>query len=501
MTSRLIFALALVIVGLTIIQPAASQQRLDRPPEWPGPDAVQVPMGGVPGGPGTAVLPIHPSAALERIEPANFQPSLPVAPPSSAPQRRDGTHDWPGPDTFQMPTGGVPRGPALPSLLIHPAAALGGVEPVRSQPPLPNTMNGPRSAPPQRVAGAQDRPGPDALQVPTIGVQGGAVPAILPIHPAAALDGHEQPNFHAPLPDTLADQRPVAPQATIAGQDCPAPALPCATSGGFIAGAEVTLLRPYAGDLSQLELTVPQVDLDLLAERASDQFGVAPRVWIGYTAASDVGVRVRYWQLDQHLIGESSDTSLDGNLPPGSHLARSGRLNMYTVDSEVTQHFQRNLVTVDVGVGVRAGGLARDRSLTFDIPNQADATLVFNRNFDGFGPTMVAEVRRQLGNSPFTFLVSPRGTMLFGRVRTELDIDHDINLVGSTTPAVSIFTRSDAELYTAELRMGVEWSRELRNGRELFAHVLWENQFWAGSGVGLSGVGLTGCTIGLGTKY
>jgi hypothetical protein len=336
------------------------------------------------------------------------------------------------------------------------------------------------------------------LHVPTVGVP---APAILPIHPAAALDGVNPPNFHAPLPDTLADQRPVAPLATTAGQDCPAPALPCATSGGFYAGAEVTLLRPYAGDLSQLELTVPQVDLDLLAERASDQFGVAPRVWIGYTAASDVGVRVRYWQLDQHLIGESSDTSLDGNLPVGSSLARSGRLNMYTIDSEVTQHFQRNLVTVDVGVGVRAGGLARDRSLTFDIPNQADATLIFNRNFDGFGPTMVAEVRRQLGNSPFTFLVSPRGTMLFGRVRTELDIDHDINLVGSTTPAVSIFTRSDAELYTAELRMGVEWSRELRNGRELFAHVLWENQFWAGSGVGLSGVGLTGCTIGLGTKY
>jgi hypothetical protein len=30
---------------------------------------------------------------------------------------------------------------------------------------------------------------------------------------------------------------------------------------------------------------------------------------------------------------------------------------------------------------------------------------------------------------------------------------------------------------------------------------LWENQFWAGSGVGLSGVGLTGVTLGLGYRH
>ncbi len=310
----------------------------------------------------------------------------------------------------------------------------------------------------------------------------------------------------APLPDVHDDAKPVVAPPVVAPptsseQTCPATALPCATGGGFYAGAEVTILRPFAGDFSQLELAVPQLNVDLLAEQPNDEFGVAPRVWIGYASPSNVGARVRYWQLDQHLTAETSDTALDGSLPLGSHLARSGRLNMYTVDTEVTQHFERELVTVDVGVGIRAGGLARDRSITFDIPGQIDSTLVFNRNFDGFGPTMVAEVRRQLGDSPFTFLVSPRGTMLFGRVRTEVDIDHDIVLGGSTTPAVSIFTRRDAELYTAELRMGLEWSRELRGGRSVFAHVLWENQFWAGSGVGLSGVGLTGCTIGAGTSY
>ncbi len=315
----------------------------------------------------------------------------------------------------------------------------------------------------------------------------------------------------APLPDVHDDARPVvappvvaptvvAPQ-TSSEQTCPGTALPCPACGGFYAGVELTVLRPYAGDSSQLELAVPQFNVDLLSEQPNDQFGVAPRVWIGYASPGNVGMRVRYWQLDQHLTAETSDTALDGNLPPGSQLASVGRLNMYTVDTELTEHFERQPMTVDVGVGVRAGGLARDHSITFDIPGQIDSTLVLNRNFDGFGPTMVAEVRRQLGDSAITFLVSPRGTMLFGRVRTEVDIDHDIVLGGSTTPAVSIFTRRDAELYTAELRMGFEWSREVRGGRSVFAHALWENQFWAGSGVGLSGVGLTGCTIGLGTSY
>ena len=133
-------------------------------------------------------------------------------------------------------------------------------------------------------------------------------------------------------------------------------------------------------------------------------------------------------------------------------------------------------------LGCGSGGSSSDRSLTYSIPNLPKVALAFDRDFTGIGPTMSVEVRRPLGDSNFTFLLNPRGTMMFGTVDTTLAVNDQIGLTGSPTPIINFAANSDAEAYVAEVRMGVEWTHEMSNGRDLFAHVLWENQFWAGWG-------------------
>jgi hypothetical protein len=215
---------------------------------------------------------------------------------------------------------------------------------------------------------------------------------------------------------------------------------------------------------------------------------------------SGEGVRVRYWQFEQDLNAESSNSPL-GILPPGSERITHRGLNLFAVDIDLTQHVQARVFRVDIGVGMRIAGLDRDRFITYVIPNVPDTTFAFSRDFTGIGPTMTIDVRRPIGDAGFSFVVNPRGTMLFGTVDTAINVHDSIGLGGISTPIINIATRSDAQAYVAEVRMGLEWSRQMPSGREWFAHALWENQFWAGSGVGLSGVGLTGLTLGLGTHY
>jgi hypothetical protein len=295
-------------------------------------------------------------------------------------------------------------------------------------------------------------------------------------------------------------QADACPAPTAACNPCPAPTVTGQACPGFYAGAEVTLLRPFAGDLTEAELSVPLLGVDLLTSDPVAQMTAAPRIWIGYVTASGEGLRVRYWQYEEDLNGERSDSPL-GILPPGSERISHRGLNAFDVDIEVTQHVESRIFNVDVGVGMRVAGLDRDRSITYVIPGVPDTTFAFSRDFTGIGPTISADVRRPLGNSGLAFVVNPRGTMLFGTVDTALDVHDSTGLGGITTPIVHIATRSDAEAYVAEVRMGGEWSRVTPSGREWFAHVLWENQFWAGSGVGLTGVGLTGVTLGLGIRH
>jgi hypothetical protein len=307
----------------------------------------------------------------------------------------------------------------------------------------------------------------------------------------------ESADLPPPPPDSCDYPRPIAPQSN-ACQGCPGSAVCGASSSGFYAGAEVTLLRPFAGELNEAELSVPLLGVDFLRSDPGDQIAAAPRLWIGYTAPNGAGVRARYWQFDQRLSSDNTNTLI---LPPGSERMSVRRLNAFAVDIEMTQHGEQRIFIVDVGVGMRIGGIERDRSVTYSIPTLPKVALAFDRDFTGIGPTMSVEIRRPLGDSDFTFLLNPRGTMMFGTVDTTLAVNDQIGLTGASTPIINVALNNDAEAYVAEVRMGFEWTHEMPNGRDMFAHVLWENQFWAGSGVGLSGVGLTGCTFGIGMRH
>lgn len=277
--------------------------------------------------------------------------------------------------------------------------------------------------------------------------------------------------------------------ALAAGQPC----------GGWFGGAEITCLRPFAGDLTELGLSVPILNVGLLSSRPSNQISVSPRIWLGYTSAEGTGARVRYWQFDHALLGEADEIFLNGNLPLGSRRVSEGRLNIYTVDLEASQKLLLQTFAIEGRLGMCVAGLEHDRSLTYVIPSRPDTTLGFLRSFTGIGPSTGADCLRRLGNSHMTFVFSGRGAILFGQRTQSLYVSNELNMDGLTQPALNFHVRTENVLYASEIRMGMQYEKTLKSGRRIFGRLMWENQFWAGSGAGLAGVGLTGVAVGLGT--
>jgi hypothetical protein len=300
-----------------------------------------------------------------------------------------------------------------------------------------------------------------------------------------------------------AAQQPAALEPVDGGPDRAQLATTGVRGAGLFAGAEMTFLRPFAGDIRDLTLTGPSGNVILATSPPGNQFGAAPRFWMGYANGQGTGVRVRYWQFNHELASEVSDVPLDGPLPlpAGSHVVGDGHLNLYSIDLEIMHHMETRLFHADVSFGIRVAGEDRDRDFTFVIPGQADTVLGDTSSFTGFGPTMSAEIRRGIGESNFSMLITTRGSTLLGERHMNYFVNQDLNVAGVSLPIIAFQPNIDAEIFAGEVRMGVEWEKTLESGRKLYARALWETQFWAGSGVGFSGAGLMGGTFGLGMSH
>ena len=272
---------------------------------------------------------------------------------------------------------------------------------------------------------------------------------------------------------------------------------------GIVGGADMTILRPYAGDLKRLRVDLPAAGASVAIPFANNEFDLAPRLWLGYVNSNGLGVRARYWRFDQGLAAEGTNVTFTGTglFPDGTVLASSGHLNMYAADLEVMQRTDFGLWRANFGGGIRFADISHSLSASLALPDQSGFLLDTSSRFSGIGPTVFAEFRRPLGCSQFSLVANARGTLLFGDWKNQVAASA-VDTAGAQTPLVAIDEKTESVISVGEIQLGIEWAHQLHYGGKFFLNALWEGQIWTGSKsltqVGNADVALMGVSFGAG---
>jgi hypothetical protein len=235
-----------------------------------------------------------------------------------------------------------------------------------------------------------------------------------------------------------------------------------------------------------------------------EDWGYAPRVWLGAQITDKWGVRGRYWRLSD------SDTHLPerapGTTPIGTNFATiftTDHVEAWTSDFEVVRSDEWWGWKADGFVGGRHASYSADSDLlafgVFTSGNFVNMTLQNACGFDGDGVTYGGSLRRRIGCSHLYAFGSVRGSQLvgysnsLGRADGTVASSPSAPLVGAATVTRN---HADAELSIFELQAGFEFEWALRNiPANFFFRTAYEVQEWDIDGLPTGGAGFGG-TIG-----
>jgi len=212
-------------------------------------------------------------------------------------------------------------------------------------------------------------------------------------------------------------------------------------------------------------------------------FEISGRYWLGARADNGVGARVRYWQWE-HLAARavSFDEVVD----------LFHRIELATLDAELTQDWQLGAATLRVGGGLRYLRLNQQYGATVNDPFGPPERLRYRQSFEGIGPTISAEWLRPIGLNLSAY-AQVRGAVTFGERNERLSytfsgLDFTISRTGV-----------DEVISVGELGVGLQ-----ADLGPLFIRGGYEGQIWwntGGPNGGGDGMGLHGFSIGAGLIY
>ncbi|HEX5472250.1 MAG TPA: hypothetical protein VFW73_10200 [Lacipirellulaceae bacterium] len=276
------------------------------------------------------------------------------------------------------------------------------------------------------------------------------------------------------------------------------------------AGTEFTFLNVHTQTggrttVSFTDTTAPGVSsVSFTENNGVDDWGYAPRVWLGAQLTDVWGVRGRYWRLSDNDLHSPEITP--GTTPTGTNFATfetTDRMEAFTADVEAVRSMEWRGWKADAFVGGRHAEFSTDsNNLAFGVfttGNFINLTLQNGCEFDGSGVTYGGELRHRLGNSHLYAFGSVRGSALdghsdsFARADGAVASSPSAPLVGAAT-----VRRNDAEarLYIFEVQGGLEFEWALEEiPANFFFRTAYEYQRWDIDGLPTGGAGFGG-TIG-----
>ena len=239
--------------------------------------------------------------------------------------------------------------------------------------------------------------------------------------------------------------------------DCPA----------WYAGYEITVLKPHVSSNLANYLGAPGWD--------GSELPVGHRFVIGRDGGTGMGARIRYWTYN-------TGAEL---APPG---ANPLNMDLDVLDLELT--LNEKMCNWEF---LLSGGLRYGRA-GFSL----GADEVY---FEGTGPTVSLEARRDFGCRGLYFIGNARTSLLMGEIRDRGGLIA-APLIGNTV--------EDEIALGIESQLGIGWSREM-GAFELHIRGLWETQFWFNgtfandvvtpAGGAATNLGLSGLTIATEIRY
>ena len=196
-------------------------------------------------------------------------------------------------------------------------------------------------------------------------------------------------------------------------------------AAGLTAGADVVFLRPFGTDNGM----------------PSHDYQAAPRVWIGWQGAHDLGMRLRWFDYNQYNAGSD----------------QRPRVEATHFDLEMTSALELD-GNWDV---LLSGGTRYAQALTSEQPGNGEASSHVEGK-RGLGPLLGLELSRSLTDNMGLYVLT-RASLQFGDGFEEGDEDepHDYEAFAVT-----------------EIQMGTEWNRPLFGTALTFARAGVESQFY-----------------------
>ena len=273
--------------------------------------------------------------------------------------------------------------------------------------------------------------------------------------------------------------------------DCDCGCIAAGAGAGWIVGYEFLWLKPHFSEGINYQSSIPAGQTNIYATEEygyQTDFNLAPRVWIGYQTCSGFAARLRYWQFDHSLgsyaflatAGQSyyaPSTYGDFTATDGDTLAIQNGMKADVIDFDLTQDFNWGHTRLTLGGGLSYAGLRMDRYVAMVSGTTLSAEARASR-FQGIGPTALAELKRQVGNSGFSVVGSARGTVLFGREKVLIGYAS----TGQTTELRTYGLSTNRCRGIIAATIGVQYDREILNGIDAFARLSWEGQYWSGFG-------------------
>ena len=267
---------------------------------------------------------------------------------------------------------------------------------------------------------------------------------------------------------------------------------PLASCSGWIGGADILFLKPHWENNTAISVSTFAVGASANTNLDFDyDFETAYSVWAGYRGGSGFGVRGRYFEF-------SHGSSLSFTSAPGQFVLPAAPLNvvvpfggagvtydtasdleLHTVDLEGSQVVSVCGFTIDASAGVRYFKMDQH----FDVvASSAAFTAVVNsgHDFEGIGPVLALEVRREVADTGLSLFGTARGAVLFGDAE-QVAHEEARNGAGALLATIDAENSRWDVIPVAEMEVGAEYASWVGSARWIVRASL-VGQVYSGAG-------------------
>jgi Legionella pneumophila major outer membrane protein precursor len=309
---------------------------------------------------------------------------------------------------------------------------------------------------------------------------------------------------------------------------------------GLDGGVSFYFLKPYFSSNTAYSLnnnSAGVANQSTQTQSFNYSYASAPAYWLAWTDGNGLGVRARYFSLDQtadplsagnvggansSVFSPPSTITIGGaGVPsftsPGillqngfgkDFLAFGSEIHVQTMDIEVTWDVRNGPWWLQVAAGARYLHMSQSYSATLTNSSAFGTeldTLNASHNFNGFGPTLALAAHYQLFNSNLSVFGSVRGSLLVGQSDSAASFSQTIANAGflnqMSNPTSSGMLNTVIPM--AEFELGLEYGLNIGRSRVyLRAAAVSQTYFDAGSAASTSGnLSLFGGQASLGFSF